>query len=36
MKWKDEPPCVANCPNQALKFEERDEAAKVETETKVK
>jgi carbon-monoxide dehydrogenase iron sulfur subunit len=24
MAWKDNPPCVANCPNEALKYEERD------------
>jgi carbon-monoxide dehydrogenase iron sulfur subunit len=23
MEWQDEPPCVANCPNEALKYEER-------------
>jgi Fe-S-cluster-containing hydrogenase component 2 len=24
MQWKEAPPCVENCPNQALKFEDRD------------
>ncbi len=23
MEWADQPPCVANCPNEALKYEER-------------
>ncbi len=23
MQFRDEPPCVANCPNEALKYEER-------------
>ena len=24
MQWKDAPPCVANCPNAALKYEDRE------------
>jgi carbon-monoxide dehydrogenase iron sulfur subunit len=27
MQWQDQPPCVANCPNEALKYEEVELAA---------